>query len=295
MMTAKAHSLGMTHTEFRNANGLPDPNQYTTARDMAALGIALRRDFPQYYGYFATRSFVYGRHRIANHNHLLGHVAGVDGIKTGYTRASGFNIVTSVKIDGRQIVGVVMGGATSRSRDNQMAALIRKYLPRASTRGGELVAESEQKVPSKIKVVAAALPREDAPMPDRRPHPRPKLPEVMALAETVSSPAAQKINEIVDPVSTASTEEKPAAKRAEGWVIQVASTASEADARAFLARTTREAPKVLADASPFTVAFEKNGVTYYRARYSGFASKSEAWDTCGALRKRKIACYAVAQ
>ena len=96
MMTAKARQLGMNGTIFRNANGLPNGAQHTTARDMATLGIALREHFPQYYDYFSTRSFTYGKRRMANHNRLLGRVKGVDGIKTGYTRASGFNLVSSV-------------------------------------------------------------------------------------------------------------------------------------------------------------------------------------------------------
>ena len=86
---------------FKNASGLPNSAQSTTARDMATLGVALREHFPQYYDYFSTRSFTYGKKRMGNHNRLLGHVKGMDGIKTGYTRASGFNLVSSVERDGR--------------------------------------------------------------------------------------------------------------------------------------------------------------------------------------------------
>ena len=114
MMTAKARKLGMTGTIFRNANGLPNAAQHSTARDMAILGIALREHFPQYYSYFSTRSFKYGKQRMANHNRLLGRVKGVDGIKTGYTRASGFNLVSSVSDGNRRIVAVVMGGIERR-------------------------------------------------------------------------------------------------------------------------------------------------------------------------------------
>ena len=113
-MTAKARKLGMNGTVFRNASGLPDTGQFTTAHDMARLGMALRRDFPQYYSYFSTRSFTYGRQRMPNHNRLLGRVKGVDGIKTGYTRASGFNLVSSVSDGNRRIVAVVMGGTQRR-------------------------------------------------------------------------------------------------------------------------------------------------------------------------------------
>ncbi|AJY47456.1 D-alanyl-D-alanine carboxypeptidase [Martelella endophytica] len=140
MMTNKAHSLGMTHTTYRNAHGLPNSAQKTTARDQARLGIALRQHFPQYYSYFSTRSFQYGKYSIGNHNHLLGKVKGVDGIKTGYTNASGFNIATSAVVGNRSIVAVVMGGSTAASRDKWVTGLIEKYMSKASNgRGGGFV------------------------------------------------------------------------------------------------------------------------------------------------------------
>ena len=143
IMTNKARALGMTRTTYRNANGLPNDAQMTTARDQARLGMALRQHFPQYYSYFSTRSFRFGKQTIGNHNRLLGNVRGVDGIKTGYTRAAGFNLVTSAQADGRSIVGVVMGGKSGGARDAQMRALVAKYMPSASRRGGgNLVAET---------------------------------------------------------------------------------------------------------------------------------------------------------
>lgn len=143
LMTQKARALGMTRTVYRNAHGLPNTAQVTTARDQARLGLALRQHFPQYYGYFNTRSFSYGKATIGNHNRLLGVVRGVDGIKTGYTRASGFNLVTSAQADGRSVVGVVLGGRSGASRDQQMKQLIARYMPTASRRGGgNLIAET---------------------------------------------------------------------------------------------------------------------------------------------------------
>ncbi len=125
-----------------HAHGLPNSEQRTTARDQARLGIALRQHFPQYYDYFSTRSFRFGKQTIGNHNRLLGNVRGVDGIKTGYTRASGFNLVTSAQLDGRSIVAVVMGGTSGGARDAQMRKLVAKYMPSASRRGsGNLIAE----------------------------------------------------------------------------------------------------------------------------------------------------------
>jgi D-alanyl-D-alanine carboxypeptidase len=148
MMTSKARALGMNRTVYYNANGLPDPRQVTTARDQARLGIALRKHFPEYYGYFSTRSFKYGRQVIGNHNRLLGKVQGVDGIKTGYTRAAGFNLVTSAQVNGRSVVGVVLGGTSGSQRDAKMRRLIEAYLPQASRRGGDadaLVAAAKPK------------------------------------------------------------------------------------------------------------------------------------------------------
>ncbi|WP_404927330.1 D-alanyl-D-alanine carboxypeptidase [Mesorhizobium sp. ORM16] len=329
MMTAKARQLGMNGTVFRNANGLPDPGQFTTARDMATLGIALREHFPQYYGYFSQRSFLYGRQRINGHNRLLGRIKGVDGIKTGYTRASGFNLVSSVSDGNRRIVGVVMGGTSGSSRDNQMAALINTYLPRASTRGGgDLVAKADSGNPV-TALAKVLLPKHDAPTPDEKPVavasaddadeavaddatvaqgdsedaddnaaeetkvvvPAKKVKTVIVSAPKVAT--AQVVSAYaepapaVDPVNTASVPS--------GWAIQVASSPKQSEAQAFLDKTTKQAPKVLADASGFTVAFDKDGVTYYRARFGGFGSKTAAWKACTALKKKKIECYAVQQ
>ncbi|MEM0908562.1 MAG: D-alanyl-D-alanine carboxypeptidase [Pseudomonadota bacterium] len=134
-MTKTARRLGMKSTTFRNAHGLPNERQMTTARDMARLGVAVQRDFPQYYGVFQTRTFNYGKRRYRNHNKLLGTVQGVDGIKTGYIRASGFNLVTSVRRNGKHIVAVVMGGRSGASRNAHMKDLIGRTLPKAKKRG----------------------------------------------------------------------------------------------------------------------------------------------------------------
>lgn len=133
LMTARARQIGMSKTTFRNASGLPDPGQTTTARDMLTLALRLQDDFPRHYGLFATRSFSYngGTHR--NHNTLLGSYAGTDGIKTGYTRASGFNLVSSVRRDGRHVVAAVFGGSSAASRNAQMRALLSRALGRATT------------------------------------------------------------------------------------------------------------------------------------------------------------------
>ncbi len=131
-MTRTARAIGMRNTIFKNPHGLPNSKQVTTAADLALLGRAIQDRFPKYYKYFNTRSYTYAGRRMGNHNKLLGRVRGVDGIKTGYTNASGFNLVTSVKRDGRYIVAVVLGGRTGKRRDAQMVKLINQYLPKAS-------------------------------------------------------------------------------------------------------------------------------------------------------------------
>jgi D-alanyl-D-alanine carboxypeptidase len=133
MMTRKAHALGMSRTTYRNASGLPDDEQVTTARDQATLGRAIQERFPRYYRYFSTLTFNYHGQSIRNHNHLLGEVEGVDGIKTGYTRASGFNLVTSIRRGNRHLVGVVMGGRSGGSRDTIMRGLLTENLNKATT------------------------------------------------------------------------------------------------------------------------------------------------------------------
>lgn len=148
LMTSKARALGMTRTTYRNANGLPNTAQMTTARDQARLGMALRQHFPQYYGYFSIRSFNFGKQTIGNHNRLVGTVKGVDGIKTGYTRAAGSNLATSAQLDGRSIVAVVLGSRSSAVRDATMRKLVADYLPEAS-RGGNsnLIAQAAAPAP----------------------------------------------------------------------------------------------------------------------------------------------------
>jgi D-alanyl-D-alanine carboxypeptidase len=123
----------MSRTVYRNASGLPDIEQVTTARDQVLLGRAIQDRFPRFYRYFSVASFSYRGRAMRNHNQLLGRVEGVDGIKTGYTHASGFNLVTSVKRDGRHIVAAVFGGRSGRSRDARMRELIEQNIAAAAT------------------------------------------------------------------------------------------------------------------------------------------------------------------
>ena len=279
-MTAKARALGMSKTTFRNASGLPDPAQVTTARDMARLGRALQDRFPQYFAYFTTPSFTYQGRKIANHNRLLGRVAGVNGIKTGYTRASGYNLVTSVDRDGKKLVAVVMGGKSGASRDERMASLVSDYIPKATSgpRSASLILPDGTSVDTDVAAAESPLPR--------------AKPDTETDSMSVASLAAEderSQGDIGD--DDAATTPPPVA--ATGWKIQLAATPTEATARALLESAMDKAPKVLAKASPFTERVVKNSVTLYRARFAGFASKQAARDACDALTKQKFTCLAL--
>jgi len=154
-MTRKARALGMSNTTFRNASGLPDKEQITTARDLAILGRAIQDRFPRLYRFFSLKTFIWRGSQIANHNRLINR-EGVDGIKTGYTRASGFNLVTSIKKDNRSLVAVVLGGRSASARDKHMRDLLDQYLPKAyaGERKAPLIAEAPA---TPIRIAAAPL------------------------------------------------------------------------------------------------------------------------------------------
>jgi D-alanyl-D-alanine carboxypeptidase len=166
LMTQRARSLGMTRTIFKNANGLPDPEQVTTAREMALLGLAIQDRFPKYYPYFSTLTFRWRGVAIGNHNRLLGSVDGVDGIKTGYTRASGFNLVSNVKRGPRHIVAVVLGGKTGAARDAHMRDMIAQQIrhAHAGPRTARRFAETQIPMPVPNPFTTAVLrPAQPAP------------------------------------------------------------------------------------------------------------------------------------
>ncbi|MBA4037869.1 MAG: peptidase M15 [Bradyrhizobium sp.] len=198
MMTRKARALGMSKTTYRNASGLPNDDQLTTARDQATLGRAIQDRFPRYYRYFSTSVFAYRGQSIRNHNRLLGNVEGVDGIKTGYTRASGFNLVTSMRRGNRHIVGVVLGGRSGGSRDSIMRNLLAENLDKGATKrtvaaiternpgdGAVEVADAET---AQVNVAAA----EPAPMSTARSI-APAKPSLMAAAAAALPPPAAKL------------------------------------------------------------------------------------------------------
>ena len=171
LMTRKAHALGMSRTLYRNASGLPNDEQITTARDLTILARATEERFPRYFKYYSTQEFAYDGEIIDNHNHLLGRVDGVDGIKTGYTRASGFNLLTSVHRDGRSLVAVVMGGRTANARDTFMEGLISQHFAQASDRGhtAPMIAEAATPAGPPLQLAAVAVAPAAIPAPPARP------------------------------------------------------------------------------------------------------------------------------
>ncbi len=333
-MTRKARELGMRRTHYHNASGLPDDRQITTARDLTILARALRDHYPQYYHFFSTPSFVWNGHRIANHNHLLGRVAGVNGIKTGYTRASGFNLVTSVDRDRRKIVAVVIGGATSKARDKRMVELIDAYMPRASSKrtvaaipGGAsaddsmLVAKSDYPVPNlrpdEIADASDASSAGAATATDE--------PAVLADAAGANAPAAATNDaanlSIADLVAGANsifaldattttastvqatdegdtggddTADAGPPPPPAGWRIQIAAAPTKNGAEDLLDQALAAGGAVLADASPYTETVTSGSSTLYRARFAGFADKESARAACAYLKKHDFDCLAVA-
>ena len=278
-MTAKARQLGMTSTVYRNASGLPDPEQRTTARDVAQLALALYHDFPREYRYFATREFFFRGRVILTHNHLLDWYEGADGIKTGYIGASGFNLAASAVRNGHRLIGVVMGGASAGSRDREMAALLDQGFSEVGA-GATLVAGREVPSPSAAPVVAET----DQPEPVR---PREKIGQL--------AKAARKIAAHLSPVAKA--EAAPIAHQlrtpaeTDRWSIQLGAfrdgTAAEQAARsAATVPGARGKPVQIVQPS-------KGGKEHvYRARLLNF-SPQEAQGACAALHKKKIECSVV--
>ena len=278
-MTAKARQLGMTSTIYRNASGLPDPEQRTTARDVAQLALALYHDFPREYRYFATREFFFRGRVILTHNHLLDWYEGADGIKTGYIGASGFNLAASAVRNGHRLIGVVMGGASAGSRDREMAALLDQGFSEVGA-GATLVAGREVPSPSAAPVVAET----DQPEPAR---PREKIGQL--------AKAARKIAAHLSPVAKA--EAAPIAHQlrtpaeTDRWSIQLGAfrdgTAAEQAARsAATVPGARGKPVQIVQPS-------KGGKEHvYRARLLNF-SPQEAQGACAVLHKKKIECSVV--
>jgi D-alanyl-D-alanine carboxypeptidase len=207
LMTEKARALGMTNTTYVNASGLPAEEQMTTARDQAILGRAIQDRFPGFYRYFSTSNFRYHGHDMHNHNSLLGQVKGVDGIKTGYTEASGYNLVSSVRRDQRHIVAVVLGGTSNAARDTRMRQLIEQHIVKASaqrTAPPVMEAARPDNVQGNVPSEKAAGPVTPAANP--APGPSAPAPSVVAPSESIEPTLA---SEKSDPAEAAKPQPQP--------------------------------------------------------------------------------------
>lgn len=273
MMTRKARELGMRNTVFRNSNGLPNMEQLTTARDFSILSRAMLSDHSRYYPYFSRRAFVYGGRSLNNHNRLMSRYEGMDGIKTGYTVASGFNLAASAVRDGRRLVAVVLGGKSAASRDARMEVILDKAFDKPS-RGSE------------APVVARAG-DEDAPRVTAKGKPPAKAETIAQLASTVSTPAA------VRPPARARDEDADSPK-ADGskWGVQVGAFSTREASNRALTQATKQAPFLLRAAKPAVMPVKANGSTVYRARMVGLDERT-ARKVCSELTRNGHRCVPV--
>ncbi|PWC34470.1 D-alanyl-D-alanine carboxypeptidase [Azospirillum sp. TSO35-2] len=276
MMTRKARELGMRHTVYRNASGLPNMEQVTTARDYATLSRALMRDHAKYYPYFSRRNFVYGGRTLANHNHLMSRYEGMDGIKTGYTVASGFNLAASAVRDGRRLVGVVMGGKSAVSRDNRMAALLDQAFgrPNPSRDDGPVMASLDT-TQSDADVDGEGDDDDEEPVAKAKPATR----TTVQLAAVPAAPPTAK-------------DDKPGRGGANQWGVQVGAYSSRAAGKKAVGQAIKQAPFLLRGAKSSVIEAKTGKETVYRARLIGLDEKA-ARKACAELNKHGQHCVAV--
>jgi D-alanyl-D-alanine carboxypeptidase len=264
-MTRKARQLGMASTVYRNASGLPNPEQVTTARDMARLANALLRDFPHYYPVFSVLAYNYRGRSLENHNRMLASYAGADGLKTGYTNASGFNLVMSAVRDNRRLIGVVMGGHSASQRDKLMAELMDQGFVTAQQTGVQ--PWTSARVPASARYTAANFVPGIGPLDGR------------GLAGFGKSDVT---HAVTAPASIAGS-----------WVIQVGSFAESRAAQAALERATGALPDAIRSHGAVSIdEVQVSDKTLHRARLTNL-SQQEAVDGCKKLSARKIHCSAL--
>lgn len=260
MMTAKARELGMNRTTFRNASGLPHRAQMSTARDLSRLAVALYRDFPHHYGYFSETSFRFDGTTHKSHNSLLTTYEGTDGIKTGYIRASGFQLVTSVQRGDTRLIGVVLGGKSPRERNNHMTTLLNNGFAKLDSR---LAGNSNGSDTWTAEVI---------PAPGKKP---------AAKASPVTSRAPD--------VSVA----KVKRDGRETWGVQVGAYRYREPAIAIAEKAISIAPTYLSEGEVMVAPLrKKNGRVLYRARVVG-VDKSIAAKACGLLARKNMDCLEV--
>ena len=260
LMTRRAREIGMPRTVFMNASGLPHDDQITTVRDMATLGREIIRRYPHHYHYFSTREFTFEGRKFNNHNRLMGWYEGADGIKTGFIRASGFNLVASAVRDGRRIVGAVIGGPNPSERDQHMGRLLDAGFGAAP--GPVRTAQRPQQAPRAQTQVASASP---SAAPAKRANPPQRAEQTAAVQH---------------------------AQRPGDWGVQVGAFAKQDSARRAAQAAQRIAPRALSDATVDIVQSSAQGPGRFRARLVGI-TQTQARDACRVLDQRDMDCMTV--
>lgn len=282
-MTLRASTLGLTSTTFRNASGLPDPLQRTTARDMARLAYALRRDFPDRYRYFSETRFVWNGRTINSHNTLVASMPGVDGLKTGYIRASGFNVALTAERDGRRLVAIVMGGASPAVRDAHARELLEVAFTTLDVRdqGVRLAALDVPRLNPirEQEILTAELS---------------VLPAQTAQGSSGGAPPVQVTLADADALAAPAEEAQPMLALPRGWSIQVGAYGSEAAARARLETVSALGiSDLVASARHAAEPLQRGGSQLWRARFAGLDADI-ARAACARLQARGEACFTVA-
>jgi D-alanyl-D-alanine carboxypeptidase len=282
MMTLRAKELGMQNTRFVNASGLPDSRQISTARDLAILSRATMRDYPQYYRLFSTDNFQYRGQSLRNHNGLLRSMAGVDGIKTGFTNASGYNIAVSAVRDNRRLITVVLGAPSTASRNNNAQGLMLTgfdVLARRA-RGERITVAQNLFEPEPRGSLTPSIAQGDEDSEGQRIR--------LASAESRRSSKIEVVEPEDTPLRKARKGETATSKKGR-WIVQVGAFKKKADAKEQIQLVEKRFKKQFAAAEPLS-ADKENGK--YRARFGGF-SEGDAKDACKALKAKKLACMVV--
>jgi D-alanyl-D-alanine carboxypeptidase len=291
LMTQKARQLGMSSTVFRNASGLPNREQVTTARDMARLAYALMRDFPHYYSVFSVQSYPYRGRLLENHNRMLGSYDGADGLKTGYTAASGFNLVMSAMRDNRRLIGVVMGGDSAGQRDRMMADLMDQGFAQAQAM--RLSLWTSLRKPPSARYTAANFDPGLA-----IPETTPRLAVAKAAPPPAPAPAVQpasveqRVAGPAVPPPPAEGSVAPGGPPIGSWVIQVGSFGDSQAAQLALERASSALADTMRSAAATVDEVQMANKTFHRARITNL-SQAQAVDGCKRLEKRKIYCAAL--
>ena len=272
IMTNKARSLGMGSTSFRNASGLPNREQKTTARDMVILSIRLMEDFPKYYHYFSTQTFRYKGVTYNSHNRMIRNTIGVDGLKTGFIRASGFNVATSAKRGDQRVIGVVMGGKTAATRDQHMAQLLdRGFKKVVTTQLTE--SRNSKRVDGNVSAQTLVI---KAPIPVVKP---------VFFDENKPDPAAILRGELS--VGGYVAQKKPILSGNDNWAVQIGSYYEHDRAQAQAQAATRWVSGEVA-----VVEVEISNRTLYRARLVGL-QKKQAHTACQSLSRKGMDCMVI--